>query len=82
MQETSGTLPSDIPTLYTEASTKLGEGSPDHLLSKIMVDLLTNAVTLGTAIFQALTSPPPAFATHKAAVTGYISLMASYVLAD
>jgi len=47
-----------------------------------MVDLLTNAVTLGTAIFQALTSPPPAFATHKAAVTGYISLMASYVLAD
>lgn len=82
VQETSGTLPSDIPALYTEASIKLGEGSPNQVLSKIMVDLLTNAVALGTAIFQALTSPPVAFGTHKAAVTGYISLIASYVLAD
>lgn len=82
VQETSGTLPSDIRALYTEASTKLTESSPNHLLSKIMAELLTRSVTLSGEIFQALTAPPAAFETHQAAVKGYISLMASYVLAD
>lgn len=81
IQETSGVLPADIPKVYDVASKAMGRDSAGKV-SKIMSELMAKSNEIGAASFQSDKDPFKGFADHKGAVVGYLTLLASYALAD
>lgn len=81
IQETSGVLPEDIPAVYDSASDSiLHTDSPTHL-SRLMADVMVKSKIIGNAAFVA-DPMPEAFVTHKKAIVGYMTLLASYLLGN
>jgi len=82
VQETTGVLPEDIPKLYSGASKRM---KGDKLTpATIMAEFMEAGVKLGLQVYEAVspdTLPEP-FRKYKGAVIGYLTYLASHLLAD
>lgn len=81
VQETSGVLPEDVPAVYSAASEAIMHTADPSKLSRLMAELMEKSKGIGKAACAA-DSMPVAFTTHRKAVIGYLTLLASYLLAD
>jgi len=82
VQETTGVLPEDIPALY-ESGSKRMEG--DKLtVATVMADFMKVAVQLGQQAYEAtsLDKSSDLFGKQKGAVVGFLTYLASHLLAD
>lgn len=81
LQQTTGILPEDIPDLYRESGEK-SKGT-NYSIRSLMSDLMLKSAALGENAFAALKeSAPQEIQLHGKAVTGFLTFMASFLLAD
>lgn len=82
VQETTGVLPEDIPALYESGSKRM---KGDKLTTTtVMADFMEAAVQLGLQAYD-LSGPEKSsklFGTQKLAVVGFLTYLASHLLAD
>lgn len=82
VQETTGVLPEDIPALYESGSKRM---KGDKLTpATVMADFMEAAVQLGVQAYEnaAPDKSPGPFVTQKGAVVGFLTYLASHLLAD
>ncbi|GAA0562086.1 hypothetical protein GCM10009415_50170 [Chitinophaga japonensis] len=82
IQETSGVLPEDVPLVYEEATKKIQSTTTPGPLAQIMAGMMFRSIEIAQEAFDRTLPKPPEWIAHQKAITGFLTLLSSYVLAD